>query len=43
MAETALIAAFGNVGARILRELLDPGHSVTAIGRNPDTIAALPA
>jgi len=36
MARIALIGASGNVGSRILRELVARGHSVTAIDRNPD-------
>ena len=36
MARIALIGACGNVGSRILRELVARGHSVTAIDRNPD-------
>ncbi len=42
MAKVALIGASGNVGSRILRELSDRGHVVTAIARNPDRIAGLP-
>lgn len=42
MAKVALIGASGNAGTRILKELSDRGHSVTAIARNPDRIAALP-
>jgi len=38
----ALIGASGNAGSRILRELSDRGHAVTAIARNADRIAALP-
>ena len=37
----ALIGASGNAGARILQELSDRGHQVTAIARNPSKIAAL--
>lgn len=36
MARIALIGASGNVGSRILRELVARGHSVTAIERNPE-------
>ena len=32
----ALIGATGNVGSRVLAELVRRGHSVTAISRNPD-------
>ncbi|MCT7374085.1 NAD(P)-dependent oxidoreductase [Chelativorans salis] len=42
MARIALIGASGNVGQRLLKELSDRGHQVTAIARNPDKIAALP-
>lgn len=38
----ALIGASGNVGSRILAELVSRGHSVTGIGRNPDTIRTGP-
>ena len=38
----ALIGASGNAGSRILRELADRGHAVTAIARDPARIAALP-
>lgn len=42
MAKIALIGASGNAGSRILRELSDRGHQVTAIARNPEKIATLP-
>ncbi|KLK92570.1 3-beta hydroxysteroid dehydrogenase [Microvirga vignae] len=42
MARIALIGASGNVGSRILTELSDRGHQVTAIARNPDKIPSLP-
>lgn len=42
MAKVALIGASGNAGSRILKELSDRGHAVTAIARNPDNIAELP-
>lgn len=42
MAKVALIGASGNAGSRILKELSDRGHSVTAIARNPERIARLP-
>lgn len=42
MARIALIGASGNAGSRILKELSDRGHQVTAIARNPENIAALP-
>lgn len=35
MAKIALIGASGNAGSRILKELSDRGHQVTAIARNP--------
>jgi hypothetical protein len=38
----ALIGASGNAGSRILWELSDRGHAVTAIARNTNRIAALP-
>ncbi len=42
MAKIALIGASGNAGSRILKELSDRGHQVTAIARTPERIAALP-
>lgn len=42
MANIALIGASGRGGSRILKELSDRGHQVTAIARNPDRISALP-
>jgi len=42
MANIALIGASGNAGSRILKELSERGHRVTAIARNPEKIAALP-
>lgn len=42
MSKVALIGASGNAGSRILKELSDRGHSVTAIARDPGRIAALP-
>jgi len=38
----ALLGASGNAGARILKELSDRGHKVTAIARHPEKIAKLP-
>jgi putative NADH-flavin reductase len=38
----ALVGASGNAGSRILKELSDRGHAVTAIARHPEKIAALP-
>ncbi len=37
----ALIGASGEAGSRVLKELSDRGHSVTAISRNPGKIADL--
>lgn len=42
MASIALIGASGQAGSRILKELSDRGHSVTAIARHPEKIASLP-
>lgn len=42
MAKIALIGASGNAGSRILKELSDRGHQVTAIARAPEKIASLP-
>lgn len=42
MAKIALIGASGNVGTRLLKELSDRGHKVTAIARHPENIPALP-
>ncbi|WP_226575532.1 NAD(P)-dependent oxidoreductase [Acuticoccus sediminis] len=41
MANVALIGASGQAGSRILKELSDRGHRVTAIARDPAKIAAL--
>lgn len=41
MARIALIGASGNVGSRILRELVARGHSITTIDRNPDKVERL--
>jgi putative NADH-flavin reductase len=38
----AFIGASGNAGSRILKELSDRGHQVTAIARHPEKIAQLP-
>ncbi|WP_207480041.1 NAD(P)-dependent oxidoreductase [Arenibaculum pallidiluteum] len=38
----ALIGASGNVGSRILAELVRRGHQVTAIARNPGKITSAP-
>ncbi len=37
-----LIGASGNAGSRILKELTDRGHHVTAITRHPEKVAKLP-
>ncbi|MFV0411350.1 MAG: NAD(P)-dependent oxidoreductase [Paracoccus sp. (in: a-proteobacteria)] len=42
MANVALIGASGNVGTRLVKELSDRGHQVSAIARSPEKIAALP-
>lgn len=42
MAKVALIGASGNVGTRLLKELTDRDHTVTAIARNPEKITTLP-
>ncbi|SNB70863.1 hypothetical protein SAMN07250955_10811 [Arboricoccus pini] len=42
MSRVALIGASGNAGSRILKELSNRGHQVTAIARNPEKIASLP-
>lgn len=41
MARVALIGASGNAGSRILQELSDRGHRVSAIARNTDNIPRL--
>jgi putative NADH-flavin reductase len=38
----AVIGASGNAGSRIVKELASRGHTVTAIARHPDKIAASP-
>ncbi|KMO36641.1 3-beta hydroxysteroid dehydrogenase [Methylobacterium tarhaniae] len=40
MAKVAVIGATGNVGARLVAELVQRGHRVTAIARNPATAAS---
>lgn len=42
MAQVALIGASGHAGSRLLAELSDRGHQVTAIARNRDNIELLP-
>jgi len=39
----AVIGAAGNAGQRIVREALDRGHEVTALGPNPDKLETLGA
>jgi putative NADH-flavin reductase len=39
----ALVGASGNAGSRILKELSNRGHAVTAIARHPEKIATLPS
>lgn len=41
MANVALLGASGNAGARLLKELVERGHQVTAIARQPERIEAL--
>jgi len=38
--KVALIGATGNIGGKVLSELVARGHEVTAIARNPDKVAA---
>lgn len=40
--KVALIGATGKAGSRVLKELLDRGHAVTAIVRHPEKVAAHP-
>jgi len=40
--KVALIGATGNVGSRVLAELVSRGHSVTAIARHPENAPARP-
>src|ERR1700684_2765806 len=40
--KVALIGASGNVGRRVLAELLSRGHTVTAIARHPEKIPVQP-
>lgn len=42
MSHIALIGASGAAGTRILKELIDRGHTVTGIARHPAQIPALP-
>ncbi|MGI8471780.1 NAD(P)-dependent oxidoreductase [Pectobacterium brasiliense] len=42
MSHIALIGASGDAGSRILKELSDRGHTITAIARHPEKIASLP-
>ncbi|MGG4776018.1 NAD(P)-dependent oxidoreductase [Alcaligenaceae bacterium 429] len=41
MAHIALLGATGQVGSRILQELVNRGHTVTAIARRPERVPAL--
>jgi len=40
--KVALIGATGKAGSRVLKELLDRGHEVTAIVRHPENVPAHP-
>lgn len=40
--KVALIGATGKAGSRVLKELLDRGHEVTAIVRHPENVQAHP-
>jgi hypothetical protein len=40
--KVALIGATGNVGSRLLAELLSRNHTVTAIARHPEKVSAQP-
>lgn len=42
MSRIALIGASGNVGSRLLKELVSRGHEVTAIGRDPGKVPVVP-
>ena len=42
MSRIALIGASGEVGSRLLKELSDRGHTVTAIARHTEKIVSLP-
>lgn len=42
MSRIALIGASGNVGSRLLKELVSRGHQVTAIGRHPGKVPVSP-
>jgi putative NADH-flavin reductase len=42
MARIVLVGASGNVGSRLLKELSNRGHQVTAIARNTEKIPAMP-
>ncbi|WP_439862893.1 NAD(P)-dependent oxidoreductase [Pseudomonas antarctica] len=42
MSKIAIIGATGRAGSQLLEEALRRGHSVTAIARNTDTLAARP-
>lgn len=40
--KVALVGATGNVGTRIVKELVSRGHEVTALARNVDSVEAQP-
>ena len=42
MTRIALIGASGQAGSRILKELAERGHSITAIARHPEKISVFP-
>ena len=42
MSKIAIIGATGRAGSQLLEEALRRGHTVTAIARNTDTLAARP-
>ena len=42
MSNIALIGATGNIGSRVLAELLSRSHTVTAITRDPRKLSARP-
>ena len=42
MVAIAVVGASGQVGSRIVKELSQRGHSVTAIARQPETLPSLP-
>jgi len=40
--KVALIGATGNIGTRLLAELVSRGHTITAIARHPEKVSAKP-